>query len=74
MTAMDELKPCPVCGISPHMGYCCAEYFVAGEDPLCPVCGNTFTEMHSSEEAEVMAWNKRVDWWNRRAREEEQDG
>ena len=72
--AMDELKPCPVCGTPPHIGYCCAEYFVAGEDPLCPVCGNAFTEMHSSEEAEVMAWNKRVDWWNRRAGEEEQDG
>lgn len=36
---MAELKPCPVCGISPRIGYCCAEYFVAGEDPLCPVCG-----------------------------------
>lgn len=71
---MAELKPCPVCRIPPRLGYCCSEYFVAGEDPFCPVCGNAFTEMHSSEETEVRAWNRRVDAWNRRAGEEEQDG
>ena len=69
---MAELKPCPVCRIPPRLGYCCSEYFVAGEDPFFPVCGNAFTEMHSSEETEVKAWNRRVDAWNRRAEEEQE--
>ena len=55
------LKPCPVCHKVPHLGYCCGEYFVQGEDPGCPACGTAFTEMHSSPELEVEAWNRRAE-------------
>ena len=57
---MAELKPCPKCGVPPKMAYVCGEYFVYGDDEDCPYCGIDFTEMHSSEELEVEAWNRRV--------------
>lgn len=60
---MPEMKPCPVCGAVPHLGYCCGEYMVYCDDPHCPVGGNSFTEMHSSEAMEIEAWNRRVNWW-----------
>ena len=56
---MAELKPCPQCGVPPHIGYCCGEYFIYGDDPECPYCGNSFTEMHASEQGEIEAWNRR---------------
>ena len=55
-----ELEVCPVCGLIPNLGYCCGEYMVSCLDPYCPVGGNKFTEMHSSEQMEIDAWNKRV--------------
>lgn len=55
------LKPCPVCRRIPHLGYCCGEYFIFGEYPDCPGCGTAFTEMHSSPELEVDAWNRRAE-------------
>ena len=58
---MVRLKPCPVCGKIPKLGYCCGEYFVAGEDPDCLGCGVAFTEMHSSPELEIDAWNRRAE-------------
>ena len=58
---MVELKPCPCCGKIPKMGYACGEYLVYGEDDDCPGCGVAFTEMHSSECAEVEAWNRRAE-------------
>lgn len=57
---MEELKPCPVCHKIPEIGYACGEYFIMSEDDDCPVCGiNGFTEMHSNEEQEIEAWNRR---------------
>lgn len=58
---MSELKPCPLCGVPPTLAYCCGEYMVYGEHDDCPYCGVAFTEMHSSEELEIEAWNRRVD-------------
>ena len=58
---MAELKPCPKCGVPPKIGYACGEYFVHGDDPECPYCGQNFTEMHSSEKLEIEAWNRRVE-------------
>lgn len=58
---MSELKPCPRCGVPPKIGYVCGEYFVYGENIGCPYCGAAFTEMHSSEELEIEAWNRRAD-------------
>lgn len=57
----NELLPCPRCGVPPHLGYCCGEYLIAGDDPGCPYCGNAFVEMHSSELMEIRAWNRRAD-------------
>ena len=59
-TAM-VLKPCPVCHKVPHLGYCCGEYYVSGDDPDCPGCGTAFTEMHSSPELEIEVWNRRAE-------------
>lgn len=56
-----ELKPCPRCGVPPHIGYACGEYFIAGKDPSCPICGHAFTEMHSNEGEEIKAWNRRAE-------------
>lgn len=57
---MAELKSCPKCGKVPRIGYACGEFFVVGVVLNCPVCEG-FTEMHSSEEAEIEAWNRSVD-------------
>ena len=56
-----DLKPCPKCKVPPKIGYCCGEYFVSGHDHNCPICGIAFTEMHSSEQAEEEAWNRRAE-------------
>ena len=56
-----HLKPCPVCNKVPHPGYCCGEYYVSGDDPDCPGCGTAFTEMHSSADLEIEAWNRRAE-------------
>lgn len=56
-----QLKPCPVCHKVPHLGYCCGEYYVSGDDRDCPGCGTAFTEMHSSPELEIEAWNRRAE-------------
>ena len=58
---MEKLKPCPACGVPPRIGYCCGEYLIYGGNPKCPYCGDAFTEMHSSKQAEIKAWNRRVD-------------
>ena len=57
----EQLKPCPVCKKIPRLGYCCGEYFIAGDDPDCPGCGTAFAEMHSSPQLEIDAWNRRAD-------------
>ena len=56
-----QLKPCPVCHKVPHLCYCCGEYYVSGDNPDCPGCGTAFTEMHSSPELEIEAWNRRAE-------------
>lgn len=58
-----QLRLCPQCRRVPRLGYCCGEYFVAGEDPDCPCCGTAFTEMHSTPKLEVDAWNRRAKEW-----------
>ncbi|MBQ7767572.1 MAG: hypothetical protein IJ403_01665 [Oscillospiraceae bacterium] len=55
-----DVKPCPRCGEVPHIGYACGEYFIMGVTEGCPVCDG-FTEMHSSEEQEIYAWNRRAE-------------
>ena len=56
-----HLAPCPVCGQTPHLGYCCGEYVVYGDNPKCPCCGGTnFLAMHSDPRLEVEAWNRWV--------------
>ena len=55
-----KLKPCPRCRKSPRLGYCCGEYFIYGDDPDCPYCGTAFTDMHSSIDMEIDAWNRRT--------------
>ena len=57
---MAELKPCPLCGYPPKIGYACGEYFIVGRVEDCPVCDN-FCEMHSSESVEIEAWNRRAE-------------
>ena len=56
----NELKPCPSCGRVPLIGYACGEYFIMGAVKECPVCDD-FIEMHSSEEMEIEAWNRRAE-------------
>lgn len=58
---MAELKPCPKCGKVPKIGYACGEYFIMSEDDECPICGLDFGEMHSNEEMEIEAWNRRAE-------------
>lgn len=53
------LARCPACGFIPKIDYACGEYFVVGSHTDCPVCDD-FSEMHSSEVAEIEAWNKRA--------------
>lgn len=57
---MAELKLCPQCGVVPYIGYACGEYLVIGNDD-CPCCGIDFTEMHSNENLEIEAWNRRAE-------------
>ena len=56
-----RLKRCPKCRKPPHLGYCCGEYFISGDDPNCPYCGTAFSEMHSDPRMEIDAWNRRVE-------------
>lgn len=63
---MKNLKRCPVCQEVPQLHYCCGEYLIGGADPACPACGNAFTEMHSNEQMEIEAWNRRVERWEGR--------
>lgn len=56
-----HLAPCPVCGQTPHLGYCCSANIVYGDNPRCPCCGGTnFLAMHSDPRLEVEAWNRWV--------------
>lgn len=54
---MLDLKPCPQCGEVPEIGYACGEYFIYSCEEKDCACNN-FTEMHSSMNQEVEAWNK----------------
>lgn len=59
---MAELKPCPQCGEVPEIGYACGEYFIlqiSREVGAC-VC-SSFTEMHTSKEQEIEAWNRKAE-------------
>lgn len=58
---LEALAPCPVCGQTPRLEYCCGEYFVCGGHPWCRCCSGTeFCEMHSDPRLEVEAWNRWV--------------
>lgn len=54
---MLDLKPCPQCGKKVLIGYACGEYFIYSRERSDCVCSH-FTEMHSSIEQEIEAWNK----------------
>ncbi len=57
-----KLKPCHQCGEVPEIGYCCGEYFIFHISKPVGICFcSSFTEMHSSEQQEIEAWNMRVD-------------
>lgn len=57
-----QLKPCPQCGEVPEIGYCCGEYFIFHPSKCVGTCVcASFAEMHSSEETEIKAWNRRAD-------------
>ena len=57
-----ELKPCPKCGDVPEIGYCCGEYFIFHPSKVVGMCVcSSFTEMHSNENLEIEAWNRRAD-------------
>lgn len=57
----DALATCPVCGQTPHLGYCCSAYIVYGDNPRCPCCGGTnFLAMYSDPRQEIEAWNRWV--------------
>ncbi|MBQ3603931.1 MAG: hypothetical protein IJA02_08835 [Clostridia bacterium] len=55
-----KLKPCPKCGEEMSIEYACGEYFVLPTNRGCYFCDG-FNEMHSSEEQEIEAWNRRAD-------------
>lgn len=55
------LLPCPVCGETPHLGYCCGEYMIQGDNPKCPCCGIAFSEMHTDPRLMIDAWNRRAE-------------
>lgn len=58
----NELKPCPKCGEVPMIGYCCGEYFIFHPSKCVGACVcASFTEMHSSKQTEIDAWNRRAD-------------
>lgn len=54
---MLDLKPCPQCGEVPEIGYACGEYFIFSREEADCACNN-FTEMHSTKEQEIKAWNR----------------
>ena len=54
---MCEIKPCPQCGEVPTIGYACGEYFIYSHEEKDCAC-DSFTEMHSTKEQEIEAWNK----------------
>lgn len=57
----EVLKACPQCHEVPEIGYCCGEYFIFHPSKIVGMCFcSSFTEMHSSEETEIKAWNRRV--------------
>lgn len=57
-----KLKPCPICGEVPEIAYCCGEYFILPSSKAVGTClCSSFTEMHSSEQREIEAWNKAAD-------------
>ncbi len=57
-----KLKPCPKCGEVPEVAYCCGEYFILPlSKPVGTCLCSSFTEMHSSEQREIDAWNRMVD-------------
>ena len=59
---MTKVKPCPQCKEVPIIGYCCGEHFVMTlKAPVGACVCSSFTEMHSSEETEIKAWNKHVE-------------
>lgn len=58
----NELKPCPQCKEVPKIGYVCGEYFILpNSKPVGTCVCSSFTEMHSSEEQEIEAWNRSVE-------------
>lgn len=59
---MEEIKlnPCPLCGVSPTLGYACGEYFIFGQRDECPCCGVDYTTMYVSEEMMIESWEKRI--------------
>lgn len=57
-----KIKPCPTCGEVPEIAYCCGEYFVLPSSKAVETClCSAFTEMHSSEQHEIDAWNRMVE-------------
>lgn len=57
-----KLKPCPKCGETPEIGYCRGEYFIFHPAKVVGTCVcASFAEMHSSEQQEIEAWNRRAD-------------
>lgn len=57
-----KLLPCPRCGEIPNISYCCGEYFIFPPSKIVGVCVcSSFSEMHSDEEQEIKAWNRRVE-------------
>ena len=57
-----KVKACPECGEVPMIGYCCGEYFVFHPSKVVGTCiCASFSEMHSSEQQEIDAWNRRVE-------------
>lgn len=59
---MLDLKPCPQCGEVPEIGYAYGEYFILSRSKAVGACVcSSFTEMHSTKEQEIKAWNRRVE-------------
>lgn len=57
-----KIKPCPQCKEVPLIGYACGEYFILPISKIVGTCFcSSFTEMHSSKEQEIEAWNRRAD-------------
>lgn len=59
---MRKIKPCPQCGEVPVIGYACGEYFILPTSKAVGTCVcSSFAEMHSSEEQEIEARNRRAE-------------